>query len=80
MGHFCGHDHDNDFVTLWHGIMLGYGRYSGCNTVYNNLDYNGGRVILLKEGSRSFETYIRLRNGEITQRSFYPEFVRKIED
>ncbi|MDR1919730.1 MAG: metallophosphoesterase family protein [Tannerellaceae bacterium] len=80
MGHFCGHEHDNDFVALWHGIMLGYGRFSGGNTVYNNLDHNGGRVILLKEDARTFETYIRLHNGEILQRAYYPELVRKIED
>ena len=36
-GVFCGHDHDNDFVTQYAGVMLGYGRYSGGKTVYNHL-------------------------------------------
>jgi 3',5'-cyclic AMP phosphodiesterase CpdA len=80
MGHFCGHEHDNDFVAIWHGIMLAYGRFSGGNTVYNNLDYNGGRVIVLQEGVRRFETYVRLRNGDINQRVSYPELLRKVED
>jgi hypothetical protein len=60
--------------------MLGYGRFSGGNTVYNNLDYNGGRVILLQEGARRFDTYVRLRNGDIIDRACYPELLRKIED
>ncbi|MDR2138806.1 MAG: metallophosphoesterase family protein [Tannerella sp.] len=80
MGHFCGHEHNNDFVAMWHGIMLAYGRFSGGNTAYNDLDYNGGRVIILREGVREFETYVRLRNGDIIERAYYPELVRKIED
>jgi hypothetical protein len=78
MGHFCGHEHDNDFAAMWHGIMLAYGRFSGGNTVYNNLDYNGARVIILQEGVRRFETYVRLRTGDIIQRIYYPELLRKI--
>ncbi len=66
MGVFVGHDHDNDYVMDYNGIILGYGRYSGGQTVYNNLpEGNGARVIVLKEGSRSFKTWIRLSNGEI---------------
>jgi hypothetical protein len=80
MGHFCGHEHDCDFVAMWYGILLGYGRFSGGNTVYNHLDYNGGRVILLEEGARTFETYVRLRNGDIVEKVRYPELIRKIED
>jgi hypothetical protein len=80
MGHFCGHEHNNDFVAMWHGIMLAYGRFSGGNTVYNDLDYNGGRVIILKEGAREFETYVRLRTGDIIQRVHYPELLKKIDD
>ncbi|MDR1860773.1 MAG: metallophosphoesterase family protein [Bacteroidales bacterium] len=79
MGHFCGHEHDNDFITLWHGIALAYGRFSGGDTGYNHLDYVGGRVILLKEGERKFETYIRLYNGDLIQRAYFPEGTRKIE-
>jgi hypothetical protein len=72
MGIFVGHDHDNDFVAMYHGILLGYGRFSGGNTEYNHLS-NGGRVIILKEGKRSFDTYVHLRSGEIINRVTYPK-------
>jgi hypothetical protein len=80
MGHFCGHEHNNDFAAMWHGILLAYGRFSGGNTVYNDLDYNGGRVIILREDAREFETYVRLRNGDIIERVYFPELVRKVQD
>lgn len=80
MGHFCGHEHNNDFVTMWHGILLAYGRFSGGNTAYNDLDYNGGRVIILREGAREFETYVRLRNGDIIEHVYYPRLIWKIEN
>ena len=63
-GIFCGHDHNNDYTAIHHGVALCYGRYSGANTVYNNLKPNGARVIILKEGSREFTTYLRLSNGQ----------------
>lgn len=63
MGVFCGHDHNNDFAINNRGILLAYGRYTGGDTVYNNLP-NGGRVIVLKEGSRHFTTWITLKGGE----------------
>jgi hypothetical protein len=71
MGMFVGHDHDNDFAVSWYGVMLAYGRYSGGNTVYNHLP-NGARVIELTEGQRSFTTWIRLRTGEIEQKTNFP--------
>ena len=72
MGIFCGHDHDNDYTVMWHNILLGYGRYSGGNTVYNHLPC-GARVIILKEGQRRFDTYIRERKGRVTNSSTYPD-------
>lgn len=65
MGTFVGHDHDNDYIGNYMGIALAYGRFSGGNTVYNNLGLNGCRVINLAEGERQFSTYIRLRGGEV---------------
>lgn len=66
MGIFCGHDHNNDYAVMWKGILLAYGRYTGGNTVYNDLvGGNGARVIVLHEGERTFETWIRLKNGTI---------------
>ena len=77
MGVFVGHDHDNDYAVMWHGILLAYGRYTGGNTVYNHLS-NGARVIVLKEGQRTFDTWIDLAGGQQVNRSTYPDsFVKK---
>ena len=55
---FCGHDHNNDFMAIYEGIVLGYGRYSGCRTTtYNDL-VPGCRVIVVENNSRAFETWI----------------------
>jgi hypothetical protein len=71
MGIFVGHDHDNDYCVYWKDILLGYGRYTGGNTVYNHLS-NGARVIDLKQNSRTFHTHIRLRTGEVIHPIIYP--------
>lgn len=74
MGIFCGHDHNNDYAVMWKGILLAYGRYTGGNTVYNDLaGGNGARVIVLHEGERTFETWIRLKNGTIRNRLRVPD-------
>lgn len=77
MGTFCGHDHDNDYIGVYKGISLAYGRYSGGNTVYNNLGKNGCRVINLKEGDRGFSTYIRLWGGEELYPFSFPEVIEE---
>ncbi len=78
MGIFCGHDHDNDFVVDFYDVLLGYGRYSGGNTVYNHIGENGARVIHLKEGERAIDTWVRLRNGEIINNVSHPaDFIGK---
>ena len=77
MGMFVGHDHDNDYTVMWHGILLGYGRYTGGNTVYNHLP-NGARVIVLKEGKRTFDTWIDLAGGKQVDFTVYPDsYVKK---
>lgn len=77
MATFVGHDHDNDYVAYWKGILLAYGRYTGGNTVYNNIP-NGARVIELTEGKRSFKTWIHQKMNVITQQVSYPEdFIKK---
>lgn len=72
MATFCGHDHDNDYAVMYKDIMLAYGRYTGGNTVYNDIP-NGARVIILHEGERKFDTYVRLKGGEIDTRITYPD-------
>ena len=52
-------------------ILLAYGRFSGGNTEYNHLP-NGARVIVMKEGQRSFDTWIRVRKQGIENKTTYP--------
>ncbi len=66
-GVFAGHDHDNDFVFIKQGVALGYGRYSGDNTTYNDLK-RGVRIIEITKGSTNFKTWIHERDGNITDR------------
>lgn len=74
MATMAGHDHINDYATLWKGVLLCYGRYSGGNTVYNNIaGGNGARVILLQEGQRSFRSWIRLKDAKVINDFTYPD-------
>ena len=73
-GIVAGHEHNNDFVILWQKFFLIYGRFSGCDTVYNDLKPNGARVFEFYEGEEGFRTWVRLNTGEIEQdRYLYPE-------
>ena len=57
---------------MYHNVMLAYGRYSGGNTVYNDIP-NGGRVIELFEGERKLKSHIRLKNDVVESALTYPE-------
>lgn len=72
MGVFCGHDHDNDYAVSYFNVLLAHGRFSGGNTEYNHLT-RGGRVIVLKEGKREFDTWIREVGGNVLYRTTYPK-------
>lgn len=76
MGVFVGHDHNNDYAVSWHGILLAYGRYSGGDTVYNDLS-NGSRVIELTEGERSLRTWIRTADGISQVTTFPKDYIKK---
>jgi len=80
MGTFVGHDHDNDYIGMYYGIALAYGRYSGGKTVYNNLGLNGCRIIELTQNKREFDTYIRLLGGEKLFPVKYPDSFLKKEN
>ncbi|KAA8754880.1 MULTISPECIES: metallophosphoesterase family protein [Paenibacillus] len=67
MGTFCGHDHVNDFHGNYHGIRLSYGRSSGHSTYGREGMLRGGRVIQLKAGQRSFDTWLRLEDGSVVK-------------
>ncbi|MCK3682820.1 metallophosphoesterase family protein [Maribellus sp. YY47] len=63
MGTFVGHDHINDYIGVHYGIALAYGRIS--KKMKGEEDpLAGGRVIVMKDGQRSFDTWIRDMNGK----------------
>ena len=62
-----GHDHDCDYVLDYGNMFYIYGRYSGCDTVYNHLGASGARVFQFTQGERSFRTWVRLQGGEVRQ-------------
>ena len=78
MATFVGHDHVNDYVVNWRGILLCYGRLTGGSTTYNDIPKgNGARVIQLTEGKREFETWIRIKGGEVINHVNYPTDIVK---
>ena len=62
-----GHDHDCDYVLDYGQMYYIYGRFSGCDTVYNHLGASGARVFLFTQGTRAFRTWVRLQGGEVLQ-------------
>lgn len=78
MATFVGHDHVNDYVAKWKGILLGYGRFTGGKTVYHDVPGgNGARVFELTEGQRAFKSWIRLKEGQVVSTIHYPaDFVK----
>lgn len=54
MGVFIGHDHANDFIGKYYDVALAYGRRTQCR---EDEVVSGGRIIVLKENERYFETY-----------------------
>ena len=56
LGIFTGHDHNNDCLLTYKGIMMAYGRKTGYGG-YGPHD-QGGRLIELTEGSDGYRTYI----------------------
>ncbi|MEZ5106574.1 MAG: metallophosphoesterase family protein [Draconibacterium sp.] len=70
MGTFVGHDHYNDYIVNYYNIALAYGRASKTRN-QKNPDL-GGRVIVLKEGKREFDTWIRDMHGKKVLECNYP--------
>ena len=71
MGTFVGHDHINDYIGVHYNIALAYGRVSKKMKGEDD-PLAGGRVIVLKEGQRSFDTWIRDMNGKKELECNYP--------
>ncbi|MCR2807806.1 metallophosphoesterase family protein [Paenibacillus soyae] len=72
MGTFAGHDHINDFSGELYGIRLAYGRASGYNTYGKEGFPRGARVIRLREGARTFESWLRLDDGTVDRQAVHP--------
>ena len=70
MGVFVGHDHNNDYVGVFGGIALAYGRSTGVDTYGDNV--KGGRVIVMYEGQRYFDTWLRDEYGNKIDMFYYP--------
>jgi len=80
MGTFVGHDHKNDYIVDYYGIALAYGRFSGWKTTYTP-EINGARVIVLKENERVFDTWIRLLDGRVKDKTSFPsDFAKETPD
>ena len=72
MGTFVGHDHVNDYIGITRNIALAFGRCSGGENAYGDLP-DGGRVIVLKEGKRMFDTWIHEKGGNLVYSCTYPD-------
>lgn len=79
MGTFVGHDHINDYIGVHYGIALAYGRIT--KTMAEADDPKaGGRVIVLKEGKREFDTWMREANGSKALECNYPGSFSKVPE
>ncbi len=77
MGTFVGHDHINDYIGVYHGMALAYGRVTKVMKNPEEDPLAGGRVIVLKEGQRQFVTWIRDMNGKKEWECSWPESFSK---
>ncbi len=67
---FVGHDHVNDYIAGYEGLWLGYVRGISFNTYGKDGFAKGSRIIELKEGDRSFDTWLRLDGGDVINKVF----------
>ncbi|MBX9867667.1 MAG: metallophosphoesterase family protein [Burkholderiales bacterium] len=74
-GVFVGHDHVNDYIGYLNNIVLGYGRKTGIGSYVYPLE-QGGRVIVMKEDSREFETWIRTRSNKKENFASVPSYFK----
>jgi predicted MPP superfamily phosphohydrolase len=75
MGIFCGHDHNNNYIGTLNNIALAYGCKTGKDS-YGILE-KGGRVIVLYEGERKFDTWITTPSTAKKYFVRYPELFNK---
>lgn len=75
MATFCGHDHENNFIGTLNNIALAYGCKTGKDS-YGKLD-KGGRVIVLYEGERKFDSWIHTTKDSVKYFVTYPDTFSK---
>jgi len=75
MGTFCGHDHNNNYIGTLNDIALAYGCKTGKDSYGKN--EKGGRVIVLYEGERKFDTWITTLSEPQKYFVTYPESFKK---
>ncbi|EFA86528.1 mitochondrial substrate carrier family protein [Heterostelium album PN500] len=64
VGVLCGHDHNNDFIGMYNGIQLGYGRKTGYGAYGPPPGWkHGARVIEFIASPFSFKTWLRFEDG-----------------
>lgn len=68
---FVGHDHVNDYVGVFNGLALCYGRSTAGKTTYG-WEQGGCRVIEIYEGKKKFDTYTRTPQSEPQNLVRYP--------
>jgi 3',5'-cyclic AMP phosphodiesterase CpdA len=73
MGTFVGHDHINDYIGVYHNIALAYGRVTKVMKDPLNDPMAGGRIIVLKESHRQFDTWIREKGGKKVLECRWPD-------
>jgi|AGTN01.3.fsa_nt_gi Predicted phosphohydrolases len=71
MSTFVGHDHVNNYIVAYYDIALAYGCFSGWKTTYTPR-MNGVRVVVLKKEKREFDTWLRLLDGTIQDKTTFP--------
>ncbi len=70
-GIFVGHEHINDYIGIYKGIALAYGRKTG-EECYGDLPH-GGRIIDLTEGKPGFATRIVMLDGSTESEYTYKQ-------
>ncbi len=80
MGVFVGHDHISDFAGWARGICLAYGRKTGdVFSAYGKPPLPSGcRIIVLHEGERRFDTWIRNVDGTRESAITYPDSFQEL--
>ena len=78
MGTFVGHDHINDYIGVYCGIALAYGRVSKIMRDPIKDPMAGGRVIVLTEGQHRFDTWIREKGGKKVLECHWPDSFKLI--